>query len=766
MLNEAKRLHSMGFAIHWLRPKSKVPLTGGWTKGPRKSWAELEAQYRAGFNLGVRLGAASRFPDGTYLAVIDCDVKSNSPEHLATMEEALGKLGDFENAPVVRSGRGNGSRHIYIRTKEPLNGFEYSQSPVKVRAKMPSVKPSKLELETMQKKDVDAGYRMRAAWEISVMGEGRQVVLPPSIHPDSGAEYEWLAPLRHWQSIPELGITAPNSVKRNRGKLSAFKFQVTETDLVSSGISDSLYDLIVKGENCSDRSAALFTACIGMTKAGFSDDEILTVLTDRENYLGQAAYDHAQTDDRMRAAQWVKVYTLDKVRNELSAAVVFAEEAVIEEMSEEATKRQAAWVKAETNWSMNISREGGKVDGRPKCTLKNVILILTNVVPGGGPIFKRNEFANVDHYSSDTPWGGRDGQELNDIDLVLIKVYLADHWRFEPASTMILEAIQKLAWANKYHPIRDYLDGLEWDGVSRLEGWLTSYLGAVGPREYIRAVGTKTLTAMVARVMRPGCKYDTVLVLEGPQGCGKSSAVKMLADPWSSDAMIDIASKDAVLAMRLAWVMELGELSSMRKADIDQLKQFITQPVDRIRVPYGRLPETFPRQSIFIGTTNSSEYLKDTTGNRRFWPVTVSQCDFARLKKDRDQLLAEAKVFWEMGETLYLNSEIEKVAQEEQSQRVFVDELVGQIEGFLNNPREGFPVENFAISDLFGDFGLPELRATPGHTPAQMRVASALRLLGYAKIRKRGNGSRRVTWGKIPELAIPGPTLAIPKPAR
>ena len=301
-----------------------------------------------------------------------------------------------------------------------------------------------------------------------------------------------------------------------------------------------------------------------------------------------------------------------------------------------------------------------------------------------------------------------------------------------------MEAVVKIADSNAYHPIRNYLSKLSWDGKERLDGWLKTYLGARGPKEYLEAVGRKTLIAMVARVMDPGCKFDNVLVLEGPQGCGKSTAVRILAEPWFSDTMITIGDKDAILAMRLAWVMELGELSSMRKADIDQLKQFISQPTDRIRVPYGRLTETFERQSIFIGTTNSSEYLKDTTGNRRFWPVEVTQCKFKELKRDRDQLLAEARAMWELGEPIYLEEqEVELVAQDEQASRVFVDAWAMVIEKFFAEKHENFPVERFSISDLFSDFG--PLAKQNMSRAEQMRAADCLRVLGFEKIKSNKN---------------------------
>jgi predicted P-loop ATPase len=220
--------------------------------------------------------------------------------------------------------------------------------------------------------------------------------------------------------------------------------------------------------------------------------------------------------------------------------------------------------------------------------------------------------------------------------------------------------------------------------------------------------------------------------------------VRILADPWGSDAHITIGDKDSVLAIKRAWALELGELASLRKADVDHLKQFITQPVDHIRVPYGRLTESFPRQCVFIGTTNSGEYLRDTTGNRRFWPIKVEQCEFVALTRDRDQLMAEARVAWALGESLYLDDEaIADTAGAEQSARVFVDEWVGALREFLSKPVEGFPLR-FTTHDLFHGFGpFGEWKETRAE---QMRAAEALAVLGYAKTRAMVNGARAYFW--------------------
>ncbi len=174
-----------------------------------------------------------------------------------------------------------------------------------------------------------------------------------------------------------------------------------------------------------------------------------------------------------------------------------------------------------------------------------------------------------------------------------------------------------IADRNGFHPVRLYLDALKWDGKSRVENFLHTYFKAQGDATYIRAISRKVLCAMIARVYQPGVKFDNILIIEGRQGLGKSTAIKALAGAeWFSDAQINVADKDSVMSLQGHWVMELGEIASMRKADLELLKAYVSRSVDKIRVPYGKRTEAFPRQCIFIGSKNpDGEYLRDPTGN-------------------------------------------------------------------------------------------------------------------------------------------------------
>lgn len=741
MIEPARKLHDLGFAIHWLKPRSKKPLEDKWTRGARKTWAELEASYQYGYNVGVRLGAASRVGDG-HLCVIDCDVKSADPKHRAEMEEKLKELISV-SCPTVASGRGNGSCHRYVLTRAPAHAFRFAQSREKVKVLMPSAsKPSRADRDALRVDELEAGFRMRPAWEISVMGEGQQVVLPPSIHPDTGGPYVWSYPPDLW-AFPTMDFGA--RAERPHEELNTdedIKFPVV--DLIGSSLPGDLVEAILSGKGVENRSDSLLPVACRMLEHGFKDDEILSVLTDPTNFLGQTGYDHRNTKSRKRAADWIRKYTLLKARRETLAEEQFKAEVDVRELSPVEAEAQEQEFFPLENWEQDLDRCSAQDGGRPKSTLKNVNLILKNAV--SHQVFKRDLFSGTDVYGVAPPWNGaRVGQEVRNIDATNIVHWLLAGYRVEFPEAKIYQVIAQIASENPFHPVRDFLETLSWDGVPRLDTWLQKYLGAEGDPNYLAAVSRKTLCAMIARVMRPGIKYDQVLILEGLQGVGKSTAVRILADPWFSDAHINIADKDATIAMRSVWIMEMGELSGMRKADVDQLKEFISRQIDRIRMPYGRLAEDFPRQCIFIGTTNSSEYLKDTTGNRRFWPVKVGQCDLEGLKRDRDQILAEAKFVHELREPLYLETKQAQAGAEiEQEARVWVDEWVTEFGNFLAKDRDNFNVREFTIGELLGPFGaIPRQVATLAD---QMRAGSALKSLGYEKVRKRINGVRHIFW--------------------
>jgi predicted P-loop ATPase len=278
---------------------------------------------------------------------------------------------------------------------------------------------------------------------------------------------------------------------------------------------------------------------------------------------------------------------------------------------------------------------------------------------------------------TDTPWADRDD--------ALVADWLQHQDIMVPMS-VAGQAVEVVARDRIFHPVREYLDALVWDGTPRLEAWLLRYLGAED-NTYHRAVGPRWLISAVARIYVPGCKADCALILEGPQGIRKSSALMALAAPWFTDRLSDLSSKDAAMETRGVWIIEIAELDTMGRAEVSTVKAFMSRTQDRFRPPYGKRLVDLPRQCVFAGSVNpEGGYLKDPTGGRRFWPVVCSTIDLEALQRDRDQLWAEAADRFRRGEPWWLESrELDALAAEEQADRYQGDAWDEPIQAYLEN---------------------------------------------------------------------------------
>ena len=278
----------------------------------------------------------------------------------------------------------------------------------------------------------------------------------------------------------------------------------------------------------------------------------------------------------------------------------------------------------------------------------------------------------------------------NDSDFASLKVYLNKGYGvYAPSKTK--DALLAVASERAYHPVKEYLDGLpEWDGVKRIDTLLADYLGAEDS-DYTRAVIRKTLTAAVARIYQPGVKFDSVLILNGPQGIGKSTLFAKLAGAWFSDSLTltDMRDKSGPEKLQGYWILELGELAGMKKTDVETVKSFLSRVDDKYRASYGLNVESHPRQCVIVGSTNTeSGFLRDITGNRRFWPVRVNgqstKKPWQLSAEDVLQIWAEAKDAYQKGERLYLEGEVAAMATSEQAEAMETDDREGLVRTYLD----------------------------------------------------------------------------------
>jgi len=406
-------------------------------------------------------------------------------------------------------------------------------------------------------------------------------------------------------------------------------------------------------------------------------------------YDGKFAYSHHATDPAygrlLNAFDLVRIHKFgdDDEKKSFTAMMDLAvkDEAVSAMLLRE---KQEAAATDFNDWTKALQRGRG---GELQNSLHNLKLILENDENLKAICF--NQLADGMEIKGSVPWKhpARFWRDADDAQLIC---YIdANYGTFSARNYQV--AVAKVVDDRSYHPIREYLAALPpWDGKPRVDTLLTQYLGAED-NAYTRAVTRKTLCAAVARVRHPGIKFDNILVLNGDQGIGKSTLIAKLGREWYSDSLslTDMNDKTAAEKLQGYWILEIGELAGMKKADLDKVKAFISRQDDKYRASFGRRVTPHPRQCIFFGTTNSQNgYLRDITGNRRFWtvrtPGTGVMKPWELSREDIEQIWAEVQVLVDRGEKLYLDSNLEAYSQVEQAAAMEQDDREGLVTEYLN----------------------------------------------------------------------------------
>lgn len=369
--------------------------------------------------------------------------------------------------------------------------------------------------------------------------------------------------------------------------------------------------------------------------------------------------------------------------------------------------------------------------------------------------------------------GSEIGQVSDDVCLLLRKL-CREKLQFDPGKDHTWDAVSLACRHGSFHPVRDYLDSLQWDRVSRIDTWLIDYMHAPDT-PFVRAVGRMMLIASVRRVRKPGCKFDYMCVLESGQGKNKSSALATLygLENFSDQSILNLSDKELQEATRGRWALEAADLSGIRRGDVETIKAQLSRQTDRARPAYGRAVIDIARQCVMWGTTNDTTYLRDQTGNRRFLPVSVGRIDVAAIARDRDQLWAEASIAEGLDVDIMLPEELWEAARVEQADRTqsdpWVDELanVAALAARVERANAKLPVPDVPIYELrdvpgnqsqvseriasrwllAGALAIPIDRCTPEHTHRLARVMAALgwsrRLIRFGEHVGKGYVRRR-----------------------
>lgn len=394
-------------------------------------------------------------------------------------------------------------------------------------------------------------------------------------------------------------------------------------------------------------------------------------------------------------------------------------------------------------WAGSLIRNA---QGAPKAILYNAIVLLTEAPAfnnSGRNSIRHNAFRAQTMLCAPVPWDltptvPRPWTDQDDREAA---AWMQDN-QVNVGVPEAARAVQTVAERDKYHPVMDYLNQISWDGVPRLDTWLVAYIGTEDT-EYTQAVGPRWMISGVARIYEPGCKADCVLVLEGPQGILKSSALAEIGGAWYTNDVAALGTTAAQEQILGNWIVELDELEAVTRArDVVAVKAFVSRSIDKFRLPYGHRSHAHPRQCIFGGTTNRETWMRDETGGRRWWPVRCGLIDIDALRQDRDQLWAEARDRYLTRERWWLDTPgLTSAASEEQEARFEQDPWQEVIVEHLHGLNET------SMNLLCNTVGLPTERRSP--TEAK-RIAAIMRRLNWQR-KQVGTGPHR-SWKYVPKV--------------
>jgi predicted P-loop ATPase len=679
-----------GFAVMPLN--GKVPLIKDWVN--LKPDPNFDVSKLNGKNYGVILTDED--------LIIDIDPRNfNGVNSTKVLRDAIGEI---PNTYKVKTG--SGGYHVYFKKPATIKtSYKLSEFPgIEFKSRGGQVVgPKSIHPETKKLYEVSSG-------KVSAIADAPQSLLLLLEKKQKGSK----ASDPHTPQVPLAGAEGATEFKEDKQSKERFvKYLKTTEDTSTEGLGG---DATAFSVACRGRDFALGEATtLNLMLAHWNDrcDPPWTVEELETKVRNAYKYNEDVVGKRHPASDFDELPELDKPKE----------------------------LVASTRWDLYSS-------GLLKKTLINVIHLM-DILPDLKDILSYNQFTRDIEFTRQAPWHVDPMQQSSpkvwsDSDAIGLKFYLAAKKELEVNVNMIHEAAVLVSKHNTYHPVKNYLESIQWDKKPRVATWLTEYAG-VNPSNYTNTVARKVLIAAISRIYKPACKFDHMLILEGKQGIGKSFICSILGKHWYGDPTLNVQDKDTIDAIRGKWILEVSEMECATRTETQALKAFISRQTDRMRPAYARTTEDFPRQSVFIGTINpeSNGYLKDTTGNRRFWPVYCSEIKIEKLKKDIDQIWAEALYLFKKGETLYLDDiEIQKEAEQEAESRRTEDPWTDLIrtwvntEGELGEPRKhvtGRAVWEEGLGGAPRNFGRVE----------QIRISTVLQKeLGWGKGEFIENGDK------------------------
>ncbi|UUV43178.1 DNA primase/polymerase [Rhodobacter phage RcCWillis] len=697
VIQEVRGLLSSGASLHWLVPFEKRPIAGNWSELPNQTEATLTDSYRQNANIGIRLGEPSKIDD-LYLHIIDIDIRN--ADLAGEAWAALTKLlPDAKSLPSVISGSGGESRHLYLLTGKPFrkkkllksNGFKmvfdqrlgrevkkYDWEIDLMGTGSQAVIPPSIHPDTKQP------YRWERPIDLSMIGMGIGPIVPSAKIAAMGADESAHAESEDDEDddLMSIIIGAPMNLEDEQ-------INATLRDLPADWVEDRDHWLTV--------GAALHHQFEGK-REGFDrwcEWAKQSAKFDAKDSARVWKSFKGSTKTPVRMATLIQAAASNRMVNEmdfeddddgfdlttppqdqLPATVQTTNLDDLLDLTPQPKPAQAVNnLEIDPDWQQLLHRNE---DGELKSTLHNLTIIIRNDKRTCG-VMAHNEFTQ-EIVMRGTPGRvrkkrdkGKAVQNLEGPIWTLKDPVNGDNWTdtHDNAIRRMIEApttqggfgikvsdrdlrgaIDICASENRFHPVRERLEGLvdKWDGKCRVETFFIDYLGCEDS-QYHRQAATVMLLGAVARAFEPGHKYDFVAILEGAQGAGKSTFIDILGMHWSAELTGDISKpQDMVGVMSGQWIMEIGELSTMSRADVNDLKAFVSRTHDKARPPYGKRAIVYPRQCIFIGSTNDREYLRDATGNRRYWPIV---CNLQGRMIDNPKLRTEVELIWAEAVLMY-----------------------------------------------------------------------------------------------------------------